>query len=56
MSQKEINRNRRDLSRKTGLHYFLEGFSIMMQPGLKRFVFLPIVVNIFILGVYGFNG
>lgn len=50
MSQKEINRNRSDRSRKTGLHYFLEGFSIMMQPGLKRFVFLPIVVNIFILG------
>lgn len=33
-----------------GLHYFMEGFSIMMKPGLKRFVFMPILINIFVLG------
>lgn len=45
-----MNQKRAGQSRKTGFHYFLEGFSIMMQPGLKRFVFLPIIVNIIILG------
>lgn len=35
---------------KNGLQYFFEGFSIMMRPGLKRFVFLPILVNILVLG------
>lgn len=37
-------------SPKNGSQYFFEGFSIMMRPGLKRFVFMPIVVNILILG------
>ena len=35
---------------KNGSQYFLEGFNIMMRPGLKRFVFMPILVNILILG------
>ena len=35
---------------KSGLHYFFEGFNIMMKPGLKRFVFLPILINILIIG------
>lgn len=35
---------------KNGLQYFFEGFSIMMHPGLKRFVFMPILVNILVLG------
>lgn len=35
---------------KNGLQYFFEGFSIMMRPGLKRFVFMPILVNILVLG------
>lgn len=35
---------------KNGLQYFFEGFSIMMRPGLKRFVFMPIIVNTIVLG------
>lgn len=35
---------------KMGLQYFFEGFSIMMRPGLRKFVFLPIIINILILG------
>src|SRR5699024_3509055 len=35
---------------KNGLQYFFEGFSIIMRPGLKRFVFMLILVNILVLG------
>lgn len=37
-------------SNQNGLQYFLEGFRLMMRPGMKRFVFMPILVNIIILG------
>ncbi len=42
--------NATDRTPKNGLQYFFEGFSIMMRPGLKRFVFMPILVNILVLG------
>ena len=36
---------------KSGLKYFFEGFNIMMRPGLRRFVFIPILVNVIVLGL-----
>ncbi len=35
---------------KNGLTYFIQGIKIMMMPGLKRFVLLPILVNIIVIG------
>lgn len=44
-----------------GIHYLLQGFTLIMQPGLKRFVFIPLLINtflfigLFILTHYFFN-
>lgn len=31
-----------------GLRYFFAGFKLIFRPGIKRFVFIPLVINIFI--------
>ncbi|MCG9696333.1 sulfate transporter CysZ [Shewanella sp. Isolate11] len=33
-------------SSKSGVNYFLEGFHLIKQPGLRRFVFIPLSINI----------
>ncbi len=47
---KKVSHTHPSRKAQNGLQYFAEGFRIMMRPGLKRFVFLPIIVNIIILG------
>lgn len=32
----------------TGLHYFLAGLNLIMRPGLKRFVVIPMMINILV--------
>lgn len=31
---------------KSGVNYFLDGFQLIKQPGLRRFVFIPLTVNL----------
>ncbi|WOT03923.1 sulfate transporter CysZ [Shewanella youngdeokensis] len=31
---------------KSGVNYFLEGFSLIKRPGLRRFVFIPLMINL----------
>ena len=33
-----------------GFHYFALGWRLITRPGLKRFVILPLLANIIILG------
>lgn len=30
----------------TGLHYFLSGLKLLFQPGIKRYVIIPLIINI----------
>lgn len=32
----------------SGINYFLDGFSLLTKPGIKRFVMIPLIVNIVI--------
>lgn len=34
---------------KNGLHYFIQGWSLAFNPGIKRFVFLPLIANMVIM-------
>ncbi|TMP66929.1 sulfate transporter CysZ, partial [Pseudoalteromonas ruthenica] len=33
-----------------GMEYFFSGFSLITRKGLKRFVFIPLVINILLFG------
>ncbi len=46
-----MNGNISQRHQQNGLQYFFEGFRLMMRPGMKRFVFMPILVNIIIFGI-----
>ncbi len=35
---------------QSGAGYLFQGFSLMMAPGLRRFVIIPILVNVLLLG------
>ena len=32
--------------KKSGVNYFLDGFSLIRRPGLRRFVFIPLMINL----------
>ncbi|AYH46957.1 sulfate transporter CysZ [Dickeya fangzhongdai] len=34
----------------SGLHYFLKGWQLLSLPGIRRFVILPMLVNILLMG------
>ncbi|MDB2386921.1 sulfate transporter CysZ [Shewanella sp.] len=34
------------ITKKSGVNYFLEGFSLIKRPGLRRFVFIPLTINL----------
>ncbi|MGM3172871.1 sulfate transporter CysZ [Dickeya lacustris] len=36
--------------KRSGLHYFLKGWQLLSLPGIRRFVLLPLLVNILIMG------
>lgn len=36
----------------SGFGYLLKGFSMLMTPGIKRFVFIPLIINIIIFVVF----
>ncbi len=33
-------------NKKSGVNYFLMGFSLIKRPGLRRFVFIPLLINL----------
>ena len=33
-----------------GLHYFAEGWRLISRPGIKRYVVLPLLVNVLLMG------
>lgn len=33
-----------------GIHYFAEGWRLLSRPGIKRYVFLPLLVNMLLMG------
>ncbi|EGP04272.1 putative sulfate transport protein CysZ [Pasteurella multocida subsp. gallicida str. Anand1_poultry] len=40
---------------KQGFHYFMMGWHLITQKGLRRFVIMPILLNIVLLsGYFGF--
>lgn len=36
------------LTLPSGIHYLVDGFALLFKPGLRRFFFLPLLVNVFI--------
>lgn len=36
---------------RSGFNYLLQGFSMLMSPGLKRFVFIPLIINTLIFAI-----
>ena len=42
----------------SGAHYLSKGFTLVRQPGIKRFVLIPLLINILLLSIattYAFN-
>ena len=39
-----------DIKSRSGFHYFAHGWRLITLPGIKRFVILPLLVNILLLG------
>ncbi|MFI3247031.1 MAG: sulfate transporter CysZ [Ferrimonas sp.] len=35
----------------TGLHYFLQGLTLIRQPGLRRFVLIPLAINLLLFSI-----
>ncbi|MGS0730107.1 EI24 domain-containing protein, partial [Shewanella sp. 0m-11] len=38
------------VQKKSGVNYFLDGFRLIKQPGLRRFVFIPLSINLLLFG------
>ena len=36
---------------KNGAHYFFKGFSLIRQKGIRRFVFIPLLINILLFSI-----
>lgn len=47
MTQDSIRQN---LPEKSGFHYISQGFKLVRMPGIRRFVVLPLLVNILLVG------
>lgn len=35
---------------RSGFYYFSQGWKLVSQPGIRRFVILPLLVNILLMG------
>lgn len=40
----------KEITSRSGMHYFFAGWRLIMLPGIKRYVLLPLLVNIALLG------
>ncbi|AWH89672.1 sulfate transporter CysZ [Limnobaculum parvum] len=45
-----IQSDQYDQSAKSGFHYITQGFKLVTLPGIKRFVILPLLINILLIG------
>ncbi|HBF46776.1 MAG TPA: sulfate transporter CysZ, partial [Shewanella frigidimarina] len=34
------------IAKKSGVNYFIQGFQLIKQPGLRSFVFIPLMINL----------
>lgn len=39
------------MSNRSGASYFFEGFSLIKTKGLKRFVFVPLFINLLLFSI-----
>lgn len=39
------------MSKKSGVSYFMQGFSLIKTKGIKRFVFIPLMVNLILFSI-----
>ncbi|TCW00480.1 sulfate transporter CysZ [Biostraticola tofi] len=39
-----------DARKRSGLHYFISGWRLVTLPGIKRYVMIPLLLNIILLG------
>lgn len=37
---------------RSGFYYFAQGWKLVSQPGIRRFVILPLLVNILLMGAH----
>lgn len=37
-------------TQSNGLYYFIQGWRLMLQPGVKRFILMPLLINFLIIG------
>lgn len=44
------NDMQKEITSRSGIHYFFAGWRLIMLPGIKRYVLLPLLVNIALLG------
>ncbi|NLS52447.1 sulfate transporter CysZ [Hafnia alvei] len=52
MKNTPIGSNERNIPAKTnGVHYFSEGWRLVRLPGIKRYVVMPLLVNIVLMGL-----
>lgn len=52
MKNTPIGSNERNIPTKTnGVHYFSEGWRLVRLPGIKRYVVMPLLVNIVLMGL-----
>lgn len=49
MNKNALNNQYRSTLHKNGIHYFLLGWSLAFKPGIRRFVFFPLLANIVIM-------
>ncbi len=42
--------NGNDANQRSGVHYFAQGWQLIQLPGIRRFVIVPLLVNILLMG------
>ncbi len=40
----------------SGIHYFFKGFALIIKPGIRRFVLIPLFINIFLFSALIYYG
>ena len=40
----------------TGIHYFLKGFTLITKPGIRQWILIPLLINIFLLSALIYYG
>lgn len=51
MSHSHFNPNSGNIEQSGGASYFFKGFSLIRQKGVRRFVFIPLLINVLLFSV-----